>query len=655
MARKAQQSKLVLSLWQRFVALGCTAIASLLLVLPLAVRSHPFPNPASPYAPMTHLGVNATDRPSAATVETHTEVNNLPVTVANSENAADPIVYPPNDRVTLSPSIFVIGTAPPSTRVTLNGQDIHRSPAGHFAPSVPLAIGSNPLILSLQSPSGHTQQFVRHVTRRSPVRQPPIAAGILEDTIRPNSEVWQLPGEISCFEAIATPNAEVSLQLWDSRVQLAEQSSATALPAANAILTDTPTAAGTVAQPGLYRACVQLPASKAGTTITPELSVSAGGQVVTKPAAPLKVLDPDRVLVARANTDDAIARNGPSTNYIRYSPWPKGTESRIIGRENDWLHTASDRWITSEEVDIETVAEPPSSAIGSTQLVRVGEWTELRLPMTVRLPYNVVEEPGQIVLDVDGAVLQTDFFKLTPDNPLVEDVSWSQISPDRVRYILHLTQDYAWGYDINYEGTTLLLRVRHTPEVDASAPLRGLTVAIDPGHGGSLDLGTRGPTGMPEKDLVLTVSQRLKSVLERQGASVLMTRTEDVFVPLADRADLQAEQKPHLFVSLHYNALPDSGNAETTSGIGSFWYFPHSRELAESLHLDLVNQLGQADYGHFFSSLAVIRATTCPSVLLELGFAIHPEEFELISSPNHQQQTAEAIAQSLQNYVAGAA
>ena len=495
---------------------------------------------------------------------------------------------------------------------------------------------------------------MRQVTRRSPVRQPPVTAGILDDTIQPSSEVWKQPGDIACFEAIGTPNAEMSLQLWDSRIQLVEQSSATSLPAANEILTQTP-AAETVSQPGLYRACAQLPHGKAGMETTPQLTLSIDGQVVTKPTAPLKVLDPDRVLVARANTDDAIARNGPSTNYIRYSPWPKGTESRIIGRENDWLHTASERWIASGEVDIEAVAEPPSSAIGSTQLVRVGEWTELRLPMTLRLPYNVVEEPGQLILDIDGAVLQTDFFKLTPDNPLVEDVSWSQVSPDRVRYILHLTQDYAWGYDINYEGTTLVLRVRHAPDVDASAPLRGLKVAIDPGHGGSIDLGTSGHTGMREKDLVLNVSQRLQRLLEQQGATVLMTRTQDVFVPLADRADLQVEQEPHLFVSLHYNALPDSGNAETTSGIGSFWYFPHSRSLAEALHLDLVNQLGQADYGHFFSSLAVIRATTCPSVLLELGFAIHPEEFELISTPIHQQRTAEAIAQSLQKYVADAA
>ena len=573
-------------------------------------------------------------------------------TVASATLAqSDPLIYPPQDHTTVSPSIFFIGTAPADTQVTINGQDIHRSPAGHFAPRFPLAIGSNQFTFELRSSQGETQQFVRQVTRRSPVRTPPAATGILADTIQPSSQLWRQAGEIACFEAIGTPNATVSVRLWDSAIPLTEQTSDTSLPAANAILTG-PANANPLVQPGLYRGCVQLPTSKAGQETIPQIVLESQGTTVSKPTAALRVLDPEETLVARAKTDNAIVRNGPSSNYIRYSPWPEGTQAQIVGREDDWLRTAADRWIASAEADIVAAEEPPTSAIGSTQLTRNGEWTELRLPMTVQLPYNVTEEPGRIILDVDGASLQTDFFKLEADDPLIEHVSWSQESADRVRYVLHLTRDYAWGYDASYEGTTLLLRVRHSPDVDASNPLQGLRVAIDPGHGGAGDLGTRGHTGYAEKDLVLALGQKLSSLLQQQGAEVLMTRTTDTFVPLADRAKLQTDREPHLFISLHYNALPDSGNAEATRGIGSFWYFPHSRPLAKALHLDLVRDLGQPDYGHFFSSLAVIRATTCPSVLLELGFAIHPEEFELISTPTHQQKTAEAIARSLKTYVA---
>lgn len=567
-----------------------------------------------------------------------------------SPTQTDPIVYPPEGHTTLAPSIFMIGSAPADTQVTINGQTVRRSPAGHFAPSFPLAIGENRFTIGLRSSTGQTQQFTREVTRRSPVRTAPVVADILEDTIHPSTELWKSPGDIACFEAIGTPDATVTVQLWGATVPLREQTSQAALPAANAILTG-PAAASALAQLGQYRGCAQLSPDLAGKETIPQLILEFEGIQVVKPTAPLRVLDLNTILVAQANTDNAIARNGPNSNYIRYSPWPKGTQSAIVGRENDWLHTASERWIASSQADIVAAPEPPSSGIGSTELRRRGEWTELHLPMTVRLPYNVTEEPGRIVLDVDGAQLQTDFFKLDPENPLVKTVSWSQLSEDRVRYILHLTRDYAWGYDVNYEGTTLVLRVRHSPDVDASAPLQGLKVAIDPGHGGAQDLGTRGPNGVPEKDLVMLLSRQLADLLRQRGAEVLMTRTDDSFVPLADRAKIQTEEEPHLFVSLHYNALPDNGDAENTSGIGSFWYFPHSQPLATALHLDLARELGQPDYGHFFSSLAVIRASTCPSVLLELGFAINPQEFELISSPEHQQRTAVAIARSLENYI----
>ncbi|WP_017325562.1 N-acetylmuramoyl-L-alanine amidase [Synechococcus sp. PCC 7336] len=560
------------------------------------------------------------------------------------------IVYPPENHSTASQSIFFIGTAPARTQVTVNGQAIHRSPAGHFAPSFPLAIGSNTFTFILRPSNGAPQQFVRQVTRLNPIRSAPATVGLLSDTIQPQGDVWKQPGEVVCFEAIGTPNADVSVRLWDELVPLVADSNVTSLPVANAILTGEIEAVPVV-QAGRYRGCANLPDSRAGGETSPQIVLTASGQTVTANAGLLRVLDPQATLVARANTDDAIARNGPSSSYIRYSPWPQGTQSEIVGRENDWLQTASEKWIAAAQAEIVSVPEPPRSAVGSVQLTRVGEWTELRLPLTVRLPYNVTEEPGQIVLELDGASLQTDFFRMDADDPLVTAVSWGQVSGDRIRYKLHLSRDYAWGYEATYEGTTLLLRVRHAPQTDASAPLRGLKIAIDPGHGGEIDLGARGPNGYPEKALNLSVSQRLAALLRERGAEVLMTRTADVFVPLADRADLQGDAEPHLFVSIHYNALPDSGDAENTRGIASFWYFPHSRPLAQALHLDLLRDLGQPDYGHFFSSLAVIRATSCPSVLLELGFTINPEEFELIVTPEHQQRTAEAIADSLARYV----
>lgn len=561
------------------------------------------------------------------------------------------IAYPPENHRTFSPSIFFIGNTPPSTSVTVNGQLVRRSPAGHFAPSFPLRLGANRFLFTVNSPAG-TERIMRVVTRLATTQNAPRdRAAILKNSVLPRADVWKQPGEVTCFEAIGTPNATANLRFGSSVLPLSEQTEAIALPAANAILTGAPDAQARP-QSGRYRGCIRLPDSLIGQNIKPHIELTYGSTTVREATAPISILNPAKILVASATEDPTVARNGPSTSYIRYSPWPEGVQAHITGRENDWLRTAGDRWVANKEIEIEAVPEPPHSGIGSTSLLRQGEWAVLRVPLSQRLPYNITEEPGQLILDIDHASLQTDFFKLDASDPLVESVTWSQVNGDRVRYVLQLNRDFPWGYDADYEGTTLVLRVRRAPQANSARPLQGLKIAIDPGHGGKPDSGSRGPTGYPEKDLNLAVSQRLAALLRQEGATVLMTRTTDTFVDLKSRAEIQSDREPHLFLSIHYNALPDSGDAETTRGLSTFWYYPHSRPLAQALHGRLLSDLGQPDYGHYFSSLAVIRATTAPSVLLELGFMINPEEFELITTPAHQDKTARAIVAALREYVA---
>jgi N-acetylmuramoyl-L-alanine amidase len=84
-------------------------------------------------------------------------------------------------------------------------------------------------------------------------------------------------------------------------------------------------------------------------------------------------------------------------------------------------------------------------------------------------------------------------------------------------------------------------------------------IVIDPGHGGH-DTGTIGPTGLREKDVVLDVGLRLKKLLERKvGCDVVMTRSDDTFIPLEERTAIANEKAADLFVSVHANASRDRG------------------------------------------------------------------------------------------------
>jgi N-acetylmuramoyl-L-alanine amidase len=81
---------------------------------------------------------------------------------------------------------------------------------------------------------------------------------------------------------------------------------------------------------------------------------------------------------------------------------------------------------------------------------------------------------------------------------------------------------------------------------------------------------------------------------------------------------------PTLALSLHYNALPDAGDALNTAGIGSFWFHAQARDLAQFLHDYLVEHLDRPSYGVYWNNLALTRPQVSHTVLLELGYMTNP-------------------------------
>ncbi|MEO1134872.1 MAG: N-acetylmuramoyl-L-alanine amidase, partial [Cyanobacteria bacterium J06639_1] len=107
---------------------------------------------------------------------------------AAEESSNLKIVYPPKNHNTYSPSIFFIGTTPPDSTVTVNGQLVRRSPAGHFAPSFPLRPGDNRFSFTVNSPTG-TERFVRVVNRLADTQfVPSDRAVILADSVVPYAD-----------------------------------------------------------------------------------------------------------------------------------------------------------------------------------------------------------------------------------------------------------------------------------------------------------------------------------------------------------------------------------------------------------------------------------------------------------------------------------
>ncbi len=182
-------------------------------------------------------------------------------------------------------------------------------------------------------------------------------------------------------------------------------------------------------------------------------------------------------------------------------------------------------------------------------------------------------------------------------------------------------------------------------------PQSGAVVVLDAGHGGS-DPGTQAE-GLDEKDLNLEVTQMVGTLLGQAGVTVVYTRTEDVYVTLADRAQLANDLDADIFVSIHTNA---SSTSTEFHGIETY-YLPgavDSRSLAAALHTSVLEATGAADHSIRTANFYVLRETVMPAALVEMGYVTNATELENLKSPDYRAALAQGIAAGIVSYLAAA-
>jgi N-acetylmuramoyl-L-alanine amidase len=519
------------------------------------------------------------------------------VIVSSSARAEQPlsVVYPPADHQTTANQIFLIGTAPPQGKVLVNGKAIVRSQAGHFAPSFPLKVGDNLFTLRYQN-----QQVQIKVQRLSTTATPPVGLAFAKDSLTPAVDIARVPGEVICFGATAPTKATVNVRLGDRTIPLLPQSQNVQLPPNSAALTgqDKPT---TESVAGKYQGCTT--ALQPASLGQPEFQLTLNSQTTKQlGTGKVTILSPLQLEIAEVTAESGVARTGASSDHSRLTPLPKGTQAAITGREGEWLRLDYGGWINSKETRIYKGAVPPTSIIRSIRARQVAGATEVVFPLQVPVPVSVQQGDRTFTLTLYNTTAQTDIIRLD-DDPLISRLDWQQVTPNRVQYTFNLKSAQQWGYKLRYDGTSLVLSLRHPQKrgQGGSKPLSGIKILLDPGHGGK-ELGAKGPTGYPEKDINLLVSKLVREQLVAKGATVYMTREEDKDVSLPDRVAIIDKLEPAIAISIHYNALPDGGDAMKTKGIAAFWYNSQAHNLALFMHNYLVKELNRPSYGVYWNA-----------------------------------------------------
>lgn len=218
--------------------------------------------------------------------------------------------------------------------------------------------------------------------------------------------------------------------------------------------------------------------------------------------------------------------------------------------------------------------------------------------------------------------------------------------------------DPLWGYHVRYtaEGGTQIL-LKHQPRrSDAdTGPLTGVTVMLDPGHGGT-DTGAVGVPegGFPqEKDLNLAEAMAAKYRLEQLGATVLMTREDDSFPTLGDRVKMLNDAAPDFFISVHHNSTLLDKDADGLVGTECYWFYTEGKPLAQALVDRVTDATGRQARGVFYNYFYVTRSNICPAVLLETGFVSSPTEYQSCAGDLGLWAEGGAIAQAVLDCVPG--
>ncbi|MBN2070850.1 MAG: N-acetylmuramoyl-L-alanine amidase [Candidatus Krumholzibacteriota bacterium] len=360
-----------------------------------------------------------------------------------------------------------------------------------------------------------------------------------------------------------------------------------------------------------------------------------------------------------------------------------------------------------------TIGSPEYNVTG-LEFIDEENWSKAVLDLTEELLYHVDSEtPGLLRVKIYGGKLNSLKFSATSGKGLFNRIRAEQTEHDaylffdvkrsaarfRVEFLENREEDDTGKKLIIYLEKTKLPEIpdpdyagmKMTEILDRKKALIGRIskIAIDPGHGG-IDKGKVSPSGLNEKDINLEYSMILRDrLIEELGVEVILTRTEDILIPLSRRAEIANSEGADLFISIHCNGWfhPDAGGFETfflaparseddlrlaeeENASVKFenpelqpkeleeldfilWdmvqneFISESSELAELIQKEMSTLVDIRNRGVKQAGLLVLRGLRMPAVLVEVAFLSNPEEEELLQDPLFKARVVEGIVKAV--------
>ncbi|MEO7443876.1 MAG: N-acetylmuramoyl-L-alanine amidase [Ferruginibacter sp.] len=535
---------------------------------------------------------------------------------------------------------FITGLTCPTCTLSINGTGVTVYNTGAFAYEVNLAEGDT--MFNVLSNGANGKVISKKVTYayQKPAPAVPVSKVAIESIETfPDGNLLLQPGDAVSFRVKALPGSKLSI--IDGTPLFEQQTTASSIA-------------------GIYQGSYVMKAGDNLNKTKPVITLtSPDGFTITsnaKNTLTLMTADMPDKAVTKSNMaymDYGLGEDRLGGAKIGYLD--QGVQVNIIGKVNDAykIRLAQNRtaFIPGEHLDLlPKGAMTTSNLTGSWKVYGDETYDYVTVGMPAKLPYQSKQllSPSRLVIDVFGAVSNTNWITQLQNTKEVTDVDYEQVSDDIFRIYINLKHAQHWGHQVYYNGNILVIKIKQQPAVLA---LNKMTIAVDAGHGGSND-GATGITGAQEKSLTLAVALKLEQSLKAEGVNVQMTRNTTGSVQNEQRFADTRKAWPDLLISIHLNSAGDPLRVQGTST-----YYNHIvfKPLSAFI-LTRMLELGLKEFGNIGAFNFILnRPTEFPNALVETVFISNPEDESKILDPVFQQQIADKIVLGIKDFLANAA
>lgn len=540
--------------------------------------------------------------------------------------------------------LFLSGTSDPSVPLYVNGKAIeNRSRNGYFGYYAKLATGRNSITFS-QGNVKKTIVVTRSGSTTSSASSSNRKTAEVTSTF-PSAQEMRLSGSTITLSCLAPVGSSVHVEINGERLPLKPALSQTRQ--SGIVLTRFSTT---------YRLPEPPTTSTPYDLGSPIYRMTYKGLSMSRSAtASIYSLSTTTPLVAVVKEPVVDTYKGPTTANGSNGEIYQGMIDRVTTMTGEYIGLSSGLWVKKDKVDVitDTLQTPISMSDINTSVN--GAWESIQFQMDRPLIGSNSFDGKELKVSFGTTSDQMPPMPVFTDNSIFQSMKYETSDGKSTFTLTPKNGQVISGYVLKPMGNGVSLDIKRKPlAMDLSKPLTGLTILLDPGHGGS-DPGALGPKGadLAEKHINLSVALALERKLIDEGATIVMTRRTDVKLSLNERLAMSRDLKPDLFISVHADSIDDFRDINQIKGF-TIYHNPTglSGKVSDKVLQRVVTDLGRQNRGVKTMNFYVTKGSWSPAMLIETGFVPNPHEFDWLTDESSVNSLAEKITEGLRAYYA---